>query len=277
MRPFLICAACLILILLILKIYHFLIAPRRKSRAKPFCRAYAHRGLGWGEGSYPENSLPGFAAAAAAGFGIELDLQLSADGEVFVFHDYTLDRMCGVPGKLSEKTAAELKALRLAGSEETIPTFAEVLATVGGRVPILIELKGESGNTALCPAMMALLVDYSGEWCVESFNPLLLRWFKKNAPEVVRGLLVTDLIKEKHEGSRLTNFLLSTEQMNFLCRPDFIAWDKKYPRGRAFRAALFHRRAASFVYTIKNEAEFAECVLRGDSPIFDGFVPGKGN
>lgn len=277
MWPLVVAAATLLFVLLVVKVHRFLIAPRRKSRAKPFCRAYAHRGLGWGEGKYPENSLPGFAAAAAAGFGIELDLQLSADGEVFVFHDYTLTRMCGVDGKLSEKTAAELKELRLAGSDETIPTFAEVLAVVGGRVPLLIELKGESGNTGLCPAMMALLADYSGEWCVESFNPLLLRWFKKNAPEVVRGLLVTDLIKEKHEGSRLTNFLLSTEQMNFLCRPDFIAWDKKYPEGRAFRAALFRRRAASFVYTIKNEAEFAACVLRGDSPIFDGFIPGKSN
>jgi len=277
MRPYLIAAVTLLCLLLIFKIYRFLIAPRRRSRAKPFCRAYAHRGLGWGEGSYPENSLPAFHAAAAAGFGIELDLQLSSDGKVFVFHDYTLGRMCGVDGKLAEKTAAELRALRLTDSDETIPTFAEVLAAVGGRVPILIELKGESGSTDLCPAMMALLADYSGEWCVESFNPLLLRWFKKNAPGVVRGLLVTDLIKEKHEGSRLTNFLLSTEQMNFLCRPDFIAWDKKYPRGRAFRAALFRRRAASFVYTIKNEAEFAACVLRGDSPIFDGFVPGKDN
>ena len=277
MLPLIIAAAVLLLLLLTVKVHRFLIAPRRKSRAKPFCRAYAHRGLGWGEGKYPENSLPAFRAAAAAGFGIELDLQLSSDGKVFVFHDYTLARMCGAEGKLAEKTAAELKTLRLAGSDEEIPTFAEVLAAVGGRVPLLIELKGESGSTDLCPAMMAELADYTGEWCVESFNPLLLRWFKKNAPGVVRGLLVTDLIKEKHEGSRLTNFLLSTEQMNFLCRPDFVAWDKKYPEGRAFRAALFHRRAASFVYTIKNEAEFAACVLRGDSPIFDGFIPGEHN
>ena len=277
MLPLIIAAAVLLLLLLAVKVHRFLIAPRRKSRAKPFCRAYAHRGLGWGKGSYPENSLPAFRAAAAAGFGIELDLQLSSDGKVFVFHDYTLARMCGAEGKLAEKTAAELKTLRLAGSDEEIPTFAEVLAVVGGRVPLLIELKGESGSTDLCPAMMTELADYSGEWCVESFNPLLLRWFKKNAPGVVRGLLVTDLIKEKREGSRLTNFLLSTEQMNFLCRPDFVAWDKKYPEGRAFRAALFHRRAASFVYTIKNEAEFAACVLRGDSPIFDGFIPGEHN
>lgn len=273
--PLWVAAACLLLILLILKTYHFLIAPRRVSRAKPFCRAYAHRGLGWGEGSFPENSLPGFRAAAEAGFGIELDLQLSADGEVFVFHDYTLKRMCGVPGKLAEMTAAELGTLRLAGTGEKIPTFAEVLSAVAGRVPLLIELKGESGDTALCPAMMALLADYDGEWCVESFNPLLLRWFKKNAPDVVRGILVTDLIKDKKEGSRFVNFLLSTEQMNFLCRPDFVAWNKKYPKGRAFRAALFHGRAASFVYTVKDETEFAEHLLRGDSPIFDGFVPGE--
>lgn len=272
-----IAAALLLLILLGVRLHRFLIAPRRggAERAKPFCRAYAHRGLGWGKNTYPENSLPAFAAAAKAGFGIELDLQLSADGQVFVFHDYTLDRMCGVAGKLAEKTAAELKALRLAGSEEQIPTFAEVLTVVAGRVPLLIELKGESGDTSLCPAMMALLQNYSGTWCVESFNPLLLRWFKKNAPEVVRGILVTDLFKEKKEGSRLVNYMLTTEQMNFLCRPDFVAWDKKYPKGRAFRASLFHGRAASFVFTVKNEEEFAACLLRGDSPIFDSFIPGQ--
>lgn len=266
------------LALLWLLLWYFLTAPKKCRNVAEFVRPYAHRGLLWGEGSYPENSLPAFRAAAEAGFAIELDVQLSRDGEVFVFHDYTLTRMCGRPEKLAELTAAELSVIPLAGSDERIPTLAEVLEAVGGRVPLLIELKGESGDTAVCPATRAVLSGYPGKWCVESFNPLLLCEFRKNAPQVVRGLLITDVNKEKKEGSRLLGAALSRELLNFLCRPHFVAWDKKYPKGRARRAALHRHRAASFVFTVRNEAEFSTLTAAGHAPIFDSFLPnGKGN
>ena len=259
-------------VLLLGALWLFLIAPRpQKNKIQPFLRPYAHRGL-WGQEA-PENSLRAFDLAAQKGFAIELDVQLSADGTVMVFHDYTLDRMCGVTGKLAEKTASELSALSLKGTGEHIPTLREVLEVVGGRVPLLIELKGESGNVSLCPAVAALLSEYRGEWCVESFNPLLLRWFKKNCPHVVRGLLSTNLLREKKSGSKALNFALSAAWLTFLCRPAFHAWDKKY-RGRlgvCFGIALFG--AASFVYTVKNEKEYDAYIREGISPIFDEFEP----
>ena len=268
--PFVIILAVL---LLLAALWIFLVAPRKKMQAamSPFRTSYAHRGLFGGD--VPENSLEAFERAAAAGFGIELDVQLSSDGEVFVFHDYTLKRMCGCEGKLSDMTAAALAACRLQGTDATIPTLKEVLATVAGRVPLLIELKGESGNTSLCPAVCEVLTGYEGAWCVESFNPLLLRWFKRNKSDAVRGLLVTHLLKEKKEGSKLLNFALSALWFNFLCRPDFVAWDKKYPRqlGRLLCTSVLG--AVSFVFTVKDNKDY-ECHMReGNYPIFDSFVP----
>lgn len=250
----------------------FLIAPRaRRAAVKPFLRPFAHRGL-WG-GGVPENSKTAFRLAAEKGFAIELDVQLSRDGEVMVFHDYTLTRMCGRDVKLADLTAAELTACTLNDTDETIPTFREVLRIVDGRVPLLVELKGENGNTALCPATAALLDEYEGEWCVESFNPLLLRWFKKHRKNAVRGLLSTDLIKEKKSGSWVLNFALSALWLTFLCRPAFHAWDKHYPRRAALRCGIERFGAASFVYTVKDQTEYEEHLAAGNCPIFDGFLP----
>ena len=250
----------------------FLIAPRaRRAAVRPFLCSYAHRGLFSGDA--PENSLAAFRLAAEQGFGIELDVQLSSDGEVMVFHDYTLARMCRVDKKLSELTAAELGEITLADTAEHIPTLKEVLAVVAGRVPLLIEVKGENGNTALCPALASVMAEYQGLWCVESFNPLLLAWFKRHCPRVVRGLLSTDLIKEKKNGSRVLNFALSALWLTFLCRPQFHAWDHKYPHRFALRCGIVLFGAASLVYTVKNNEEYTSHLKKWQYPIFDGFVP----
>jgi len=263
---------CLIVAALFLLLWLFLIAPRaRRAAVKPFLRPYAHRGL-WGEGA-PENSLAAFRRAVEHGFAIELDVQCAKDGTVMVFHDYTLTRMCGKDVKLAELSAEELGACMLGDTDERIPTFREVLEIVDGKVPLLVELKGESGNTALCPAVAAILDEYEGRWCVESFNPLLLRWFKKHRPRAVRGLLSTDLIKEKKSGSKVLNFALSALLLTFLCRPAFHAWDQHYTRRFALRFGIKCLGAASFVYTVKNQADFDRHMAAGNSPIFDEFVP----
>lgn len=259
-------------VVVLLGVWLFLIAPRaRKKEMRPFLRAYAHRGL-W-NAEVPENSLAAFARAAEAGYAIELDVQLSGDGTVMVFHDYTLTRMCGEEVRLSELTCAELATKRLKGSEEHIPTLAEVLALVDGRVPLLIELKGESTNTALCAPLMELLDTYSGPYVVESFNPMLLRWFKKNRPQVLRGLLSTDLIQQKHTGSRLLNFALSALLLTFLARPAFHAWDGHYPRRLALRVGLKLFGAASFVFTMQKKEDYIYFLEKGHYPIFDSFIP----
>lgn len=275
MPPILIVALIVLGILLLgLLLWRFLAHGKRAEGAviAPFCRPYAHRGL-YG-GGIPENSLPAFRLAAERGLAIELDVQLSLDGQVMVFHDYTLGRMCGVDGRLAEMPCEALRRMRLEGTEYGIPTLSEVLEAVGGRVPLLVELKGESGETALCPRVAELLDGYDGPWCVESFNPLLLRWFYKNRPSAVRGLLVTDLLKEKRKGNLLLNFLLTAQCLSFLCRPMFLAWDRKYGHGRALRRNL-RRGLTSFVYTVRDEGEYRTLLEKGNYPIFEGFVPKK--
>ena len=219
--------------------YALLIMPRvtMKPDMKDILTDYAHRGLHDNAQGVPENSIVAFEYAIERGYGIELDIQLTADGEAVVFHDYSLKRVCGEDVKLSSLTLDELKKYRLLGTEYTIPTFLEVLELVDGRVPLLVELKGESGNTALCPVAANLLDTYMGAYCVESFNPLLLRWFKKNRPDTARGQLVTNLIKSKGAGNFFRNLMLSLMLTNFLSRPDFIAADERYLKDTAMESS----------------------------------------
>ena len=166
----------------------FLIAPARAHRANAWRgTAFAHRGL-HGDGA-EENTLEAFERACCAGYGIELDVQLSRDGEVVVFHDDSLRRMTGDARRVDQLDWAQLRALRV-GAGGRIPLLSEVLAQVDGRVPLLVELKNGRRNRALCAATLAQLREYRGAYMIESFNPLMLRWFRRRAPEVLRGQLV---------------------------------------------------------------------------------------
>ena len=227
---------------------------------------YAHRGLH--DDTVPENSLQAFAKAADAGFGIELDVQLSSDGVVMVFHDYSLARMTGKEEKLKNLTAGELQALSLAGTEQTVPTFSQVLALVNGRVPLLVELKGEDLNAALCPKAAALLKAYSGDYCIESFNPLLIRKMRRELPDAWYGQLYTNVCKEKKKSSPL-NILLTLMAFNFLARPDFIAYSYTYRHTLPVRLATKFYRAERFVWTVRDADELARCHENGECPIFE--------
>ena len=148
----------------------------------------AHRGL-WSAAGPPENSLGAFQAACAAGYGIELDVQLSADGEAMVFHDANLERMTGVAGRVADHTAADLRRMRLAGTDETVPTLAEALTEVGRRAMVHIEIKTPYGEVGpLERRVHAILIDHSGPTCVIGFNPYSHAWFADHHPKVLRGL-----------------------------------------------------------------------------------------
>jgi len=144
---------------------------RASSLAQLIARPFAHRGL-HGHG-HIENSRAAFEAAIAAGSGIELDVQASADGEAMVFHDYELERLTEGFGALRTLAGVELQRIRLKGSEETIPTLNEILALIGGRAPLLIELKSPGRRAAqLCRAVQRALDGYQGSVAVMSFMPL---------------------------------------------------------------------------------------------------------
>ncbi|MBE6541999.1 MAG: glycerophosphodiester phosphodiesterase [Ruminococcaceae bacterium] len=261
----------LTVIALIFAIYLFiLLRPScRKINDKRLLCEYAHRGL-HGNG-IPENSLAAFKNAVDNGFGIELDIQLSSDGEVMVFHDYTLSRMTGDDRKLSDLTAAELMELRLDGGEEHIPTLRQVLDLVDGKVPLLIELKGESLNTSLCPAANEILKSYSGVYCVESFNPILLSWYRKNRHDVVRGLLTTNLCKDKK--TTPLNLALDIMVMNVLARPDFIAYNHRYPNRFVLKMITKIWRPETFAWTVREKESYDILHIKGERTIFEGFTP----
>jgi len=168
-----------------------LVRPPERRRVEPLLpRPFAHRGL-HGPGRI-ENSRSAFEAAIARGHGIELDVQASADGQAIVFHDYELGRLTEEQGAVAERSAADLAAIRLKCSDDSIPTLAAILRLIAGRVPLLIEVKApELAVTPLCRAVVRALQGYDGPAGIMSFNPEVSRWLSVNAPGAVRGLVVT--------------------------------------------------------------------------------------
>ena len=155
----------------------FMLAPGRASRRQkaPFLgRNFAHRGLHTSNKAVPENSLEAFRLAAENGYGAELDVQLSKDGQVVVFHDDTLNRVCGIHGRVDDFDYSELSHMKLCGSEWGIPLFTDVLSVINGRVPIICELKTGPRNAELCRKTYNLISSYKGDICIESFDPRIV-------------------------------------------------------------------------------------------------------
>ncbi len=260
-----------IIICLILLLYIFVLLRPGKSAAYPDAVLvdYAHRGA-FGDG-IPENSLAAFARAAEHGCGIELDVQLSKDGEVMVFHDTYLERLTGKEGTCADYTAKELSEMSLCGTEETIPTFREVLALVNGRVPILVELKGESLDTSVCAPTAELLRTYSGKFIVESFNPCLLGWFAKHEPEMIRGLLYTNVTKQN--GLSPISLMLGAMLLNRMARPQFLACDGRFYKRPAPWLFMHLYRTPVWVWTLSSDEQQSEWHKKGMRSIYEGFLP----
>lgn len=212
----------------------FLVAPGRASGEKkaPFYGAnIAHRGLHRADRSVPENSLAAFRDAAENGYAVELDVHLTADNRVVVFHDDSLRRVCGVEQDVEALTWHELRELRLDGTSEHIPLLSDVLAELRGRVPVVIELKTSPRRKDLCERTWELLRAYNGDFCIESFDPRIVRWWRLNAPGVLRGQLSCTREQFGESTTPVQAFFLSRLLCNFLGRPQFIAYglDGKKP------------------------------------------------
>lgn len=252
----------------------YLVAPAKPSESEKetfMGRNYAHRGLHNEKLGIPENSLAAFRAARDNGFGIELDLQLSSDGQVVVFHDNDLKRLCGVDAPVNSLTYDELRELRLSGTDEYIPLFSEVLEVMdGSSQPLVVELKPTYQRAELCGKALELMRSYGGELCVESFDPFAVAWFRRNAPDIVRGQLTMRIARSERRSIKLgpaESFLLSHVITNFLARPHFIA--HRLER-KALTVRLAEKMGAmSFAWTSRlpgNEDHH-------DSVIFEGYLP----
>ena len=251
----------------------FLVAPRMFN--KPDMSAFmgtnvAHRGYFDNEAGIPENSLACFQAAIEKGFVIELDIQLSSDGVAFVFHDADLERMCGVQGKIWEYTAAELKEMKLLGTEETIPTFEETLALMNGQVPLLVEYKMDKVDTAVCAAGQALLDNYNGDYAIQCFDPRALLWYKKNAPQVARGQLAEEFWEKEEYAGQPLYLALTYMLTNVATRPDFISYRAIHKDNLSLNICRM-LGAKTACYTLKSEEELAYVNGEFDMYIFDSF------
>ena len=234
---------------------------------------YAHRGL-WGEG-VPENSLSAHRRAADSGYAIELDVRLSRDGVAVVFHDDTLDRMTKLTGRVDSLTAEELSKALLLDTDEGIPTFKDVLSAVGGRVALLIELKGR--DLSVADRVKEALMDYSGDFIIESFNPRILARVKKIMPSAIRGILSKGYMADRKTRT-LPHFFLEWMLLNFLSRPDVIAY--RHTDGNNLPLRLIRRLYGTdtVAWTVRSDSEEQEARQNGfDAVVFEKYLPKEKN
>ena len=230
----------------------------------------AHRGL-WSPDGPPENSLGAFQAAAAAGYGIELDVQLSADGEAIVFHDDALLRMTGGGGRVRDFSAADLAGFRLKGTDEGIPTLLETLALVGHRAMVHIELKTPYGEVGpLEQRVHEVIADHNGPLCVIGFNPYSHAWFADRHPGVLRGLDSYSYAKATNMAPEQRRAFANLEQVD-IARPHFLALGlDMLPSARA--ATLRAEGMPVIAWTVRQPAHWDAVKDGCDNLIFEGFA-----
>ena len=240
--------------------YLYSICPRLKDRAdmKPFTenKVYAHRGMHGGK--IEENTLEAFAKAVENGYGIELDVRVSADGQAVIAHDSALWHDSGEGRNICDLTADELK-------EYGVPLLSEALDVIDGKVPVIVELKCETSDISICPIVAEVLDEYNGEYCIESFNPYVLKWFRECRPEIARGQL-SAAFTEKHP----KYFMIKNLLVNCISRPDFIAYDHKAPFNLSLALCRKLYNTPVFAWTVETAEEWSKCADKFDAYICNG-------
>lgn len=228
---------------------------------------FAHRGLhGTGvDGLVPENSLAAAEGAITRGMGIECDIQRSRDDHPMVFHDWDLARLTGEAGQTTDRTAAELEALRLIGTDQRPAKLATFLEAVAGRVPLLIEIKSMPGYDVewTCASVAWLLDSYSGAAAVMSFDHRVPEWFAENAPGVPRGLVGTDTHENGFEGE------WRKPEVQAAAQPDFLAIDVR-DLTRPEAAAWRERGQPLLTWTVRSPETRATGLAHADALIAEG-------
>lgn len=199
----------------------------------------------------PENSLKAFKTSLKENRPIELDVQLTKDNVLVVFHDYNLLRMTNKNLYLQDLTYEELKKLTLLNSHEKIPTFKEVLTLINGQVLLDIEIKNTKRIEDTCKMLVKELENYPSNYLIKSFNPLIVLWFKKNAKNIPRGLL----IGEKYSNNRLINKFVKSNFLINLCKPDFLALSKKMLKEKKWQK--YKEKLPILLWTIETRKELS--------------------
>lgn len=237
---------------------------------------FAHRGLHDLNLGIPENSMAAFRRAIDHGFGAELDVHLMADGNLAVVHDSDLTRVCGKKACIEDLVEEELMDYPLMGTEELIPLFEEVLELFEGKTPLVIELKVEGGNAnALTDAVMAMLEEWDGAYCLESFHPAVLLRLKERYPWVLRGQLSQNFLRDSEVGnlSLPARFVLTNLLTTGLTKPDFIAYNWKDRGNLCLRWMKTLYGVHEVDWTVRDQETMESLDQAGVTSIFEGFVP----
>ena len=212
-----------------------------------------------------------FGKAVDAGYGIELDVQMTADGKVVVVHDFNLKRISGVDKEVDQCTYEELQNYPIYGSDQRVPLFEDVLKAVDGKVPLIVELKYKEGSK-ICEKAQELLNSYTGIYCIESFHPQVLVWYRKNYPHICRGQLSMNFERDENtKGAQY--FALRHLLTNFLAKPDFIAYDCRAMHAVSKNICRNLFGCPSVAWTVKCQAQLDACSRSFDYFIFEGFAP----
>jgi len=261
--------------------YLFAIKPNRKREMKDFDGVlYAHRGYHDNRSEAPENSMAAFKKAVERGYGIELDVQLTRDEVPVVIHDFTMHRVMRdaedrpVSGKVEDYTFEELQQFHILRSEEKIPAFEDVLKLVDGKVPLIVELKIErpEWNPKVCILADELLRNYTGLYCIESFNPMGVNWYRRNRPDVIRGQL-SDRFLFRSAGNPVVLAFCQSLLFNGVTKPDFVAYNVKYPNAVSRKLCHGLYKNTAVAWTVKSKEQLEKAKKHFDLYIFDSFDP----
>lgn len=260
----------------IIALWLYMIKPGKKHSLNNLMRRfnYAHRGLHDDKKNIPENSMSAFRLAKMRGYGIELDLHLSASGTPVVIHDSSLARTAGVNVPITDIKDSDIKKYRLENTSEAIPFFYEVLEEVAGSVPLLIELKVDHGNYArLCDRTMEALEGYNGLYAVQSFDPRAVKYLRQKYPKVMRGQLAGYL---RRSGDKLHPFLdfgLRNLLSNFLTKPNFIAYRVQDTATLSVSLCRWLYHPSEFNWTIRKRKQYKRAKRNGAIAIFENIIP----
>ena len=266
----------LLLIPLLFALWVLLLRCRRNHPHLPLLTQYryAHRGYHQ-KPTVPENSIAAFRRAVEAGYGAELDIHLMKDGHLAVIHDSSLLRTAGADVAIEDLTREELAQYRLEESDEQIPLLEDVLALFEGKTPLIVELKAEGGNHAALSAAAARLLDtYKGDYCIESFDPRVVHWFRRHRPSVCRGQLSCNLVADRTVRQPLpVRFILTNLLSNIAACPDFVAYKYEDRRNLSLRLCRAIWRPGRFNWTIDSQSAMTIAESEGAVCIFEQFEP----
>lgn len=225
----------------------------------------AHRGL-FDREKIPENSMLAFDKALEKGYSIEVDVNMTQDGYIVVFHDNSLKRMTGIKNDITTMTLSEIKKFKLLGTENKIPTFEDVLLQVSGKVPILIEVKPNSKYKELMEKLINLLEKYNGKYSIQSFDPRIVYWLKKNMPQISRGQISSKNIREVK--SRILKILLGKMVFNVITKPNFVSYQYLSINEKFYKKQKNKGREV-IAWTLKNKEDYEKIRDYCDMVVFE--------